>query len=140
MNLSAPAVAVLAVWLLTAALSVVAARDMKRFLAETPVLQSAADLDRLKRVAARNMYGALIMLAVAAGVVVLLAVAVTTGWTDWNEVAGVLCVSSALLIGPGVWVKSIEARVKAVPAADPDLRAERDRVVKIWWTKALPRW
>jgi hypothetical protein len=40
-----------------------------------------------------------------------------------------------------VWVRHIrtEAGLKAMPVAE-DLRAERDRVVKVWMTRPFPDW
>ena len=140
MRFSTGVVAAAAVLAAIAALSAWSGWRMRRFLARTPALRTADDLDYLRRVVAADMYSALaaIGLCVLAAAIVLVSLA--TGRADWNELPW-LVVPSMLLLAVGLlWCRPAETRVKQIPADDETLREKRDAVLTAWTTKSLPDW
>jgi archaellum biogenesis protein FlaJ (TadC family) len=113
--------------------------DMRRFLARTPALRSAKDLQALRRVVARNMYVVLILMALAAAWLLLVAVALYQSWLAWHDLQLILLAGVPLTV-VGVWAKSVESRVKSTPAVNETLREERDKVFSVWASRALPDW
>jgi hypothetical protein len=139
MDVSWPTWTAAGLLLATAGLSLLAAWDLNRFLQRTPAIDAPQDLHDFRRLVARQMYGALTMIvpAVAAGLV--MGYGVVQDLVTWQEITAVGLFAVVFLL-LGVWLKKLEARVKAVPAADPELRAERDRVAQVWVKKMFPDW
>lgn len=126
----------LAIALIVASMS---AWELRRFLAETPSLASPDDMARFKRIVGRNMYQALLMLGVVAGGGIVVLVGLVLRWTTWTElfiVLGQAIVFSLL----AMWLKSLESKVKSLRATQPELEAERDRIVKVWTSAMFPDW
>jgi hypothetical protein len=109
------------------------------FIAASPELRTPEDLEAFKRIAATNMYAALVVI-VLQGVL----------WLVW--ITGVLTrnlpLSSIFLtmipflgmLAAGLASRPLETRVQTLPVADPGLAAERDRIVEIWKHQPLPNW
>jgi hypothetical protein len=113
--------------------------ELKGFLSRTPELASAVDLAAFRRIVARQMYGALaamVLAATAAGIAVFGLFQRSIRVTDLFPV---LIIGMALL-PVGIWCKAIEARAKAISAGDESLRRQRDEVVDTWMRKPLPDW
>ena len=115
--------------------------QLRRFARDVPVLRTAAELDRFKRIASLQMY-------VALGLIPLLALPLLV-WLYGMFVAAVLglfdiflgvVLPSLALAVVGHFTKRTEKSVQQLPVEDPALRAERDRVVQVWQSQALPDW
>jgi hypothetical protein len=111
---------------------------LRRFLTEVPSIQSEEHLARFKREVARQMYGtlasgALVVIEVVAFGIGLYHGDLTRG--DLWYIAPICVLAGA--VGAVLW--GVEKQAKTVPAAD-HLRAERDRVVRVWNRQALPDW
>jgi len=116
---------------------VAAGLDLTWLRATTPVLRSRADLTRFRRVITRQRFACLgvLVLLISAGVVAL--VGQLGGWCQWADLP--------LTVGAGVplllvvwWLKYAEARFKAVPAANPKIRAKWARVLQEWEEHPVP--
>src|SRR3989442_1148059 len=128
-----PSLALVATGLLGAAFAVVVAAglDLTWQRAATPVLRGRADLARVRRGINRQRWACLgvIVLLIAAGVAVL--VGLVGGWcraADLPLTAG----AGVPLLAVELWLRSAEARFRAVPAADPRIRAKWERVLLEW--------
>jgi hypothetical protein len=117
-----------------------AAWQHQSFLKRTPKLRSKDDLKRFKRLAAWNMYGALLCIVLIVLVIGALGVSLVAGLLTWKQNLLLLVIASVLLSLAGGAVKPIERKVKRIPAADDKLAAARDDVVHIWDTKPFPTW
>ena len=119
--------------------TVIQGKSLKHFLDTTPELASSLDLENLKRFAGRQRWAAL-----AQGVLLLIAPAcflwglmidsLTPGDFVW------ILLPSVIVILVARSFRTLELKAWAIPAANQHLTSERDRVVKVWRTKALPDW
>ena len=120
-------------------LGVAGTLDLRRFLARTPELGSVEDLQVFRRIVARQMYASLVVLTLAVATVAVVAYGFFQDLIGWSELRYVLGLGS-LFVVVGAWCSAVEAKVKEIPAADDKLRAERDRLVATWRSKAFPDW
>ena len=110
------------------------ANDVSKFLAAHPRLDSSADLDAFKELARRNMYLALVQIAVlGAGILIGLIYLTREGCTGLL----VLLLANGALLAVGLRGRKLEKQVQAIPTAD-ELVAEYKQVCQSWMKKALP--
>jgi len=112
---------------------------LQAFLRNVSGLASSADLERFKRVVARQMYAALVQLALLAVPPILYAVGLVIGVLVPGDIVYIL-VPSAVVIVVAQLFKPLETRVKAIPAANGELARQRDEIVHTWMKKPLPDW
>ncbi len=121
-------------------LGVVAVAHLRGFLAAVPSIDTEDDLDAYRRVAAWNIYGALVFLGLSVvwgGAVFAEFAFGNPAWTTGTMIS--MIVFGPLLTAVGLYVRKLESRVQATPATDEFL-AERDRVTHVWMHKPLPDW
>jgi len=114
-------------------------REMKDFVADMPALQTVEHLNCFKRLVARNMYGALAQIVLFLIPWVVYVFGLNYRALLQGEVAIIFALSIATFIA-NLRMKKDEEAVRHLPVEDPDLRAERDRVVETWMRKVLPDW
>jgi len=112
---------------------------LKRFLQDTPRIETTADLDRLRSVVKVQMYAALAMIAVLGAPIVIYIIGVFRGPLRVGDFVYPLVVN-LLVIVAGRSNRRVERRVQSLQCADPDLKAEYDSIVCAWERKALPDW
>lgn len=105
------------------------------YLRAVPEIKAAKQLESFKRLAGRNMLGALIYLllllpALGFGIY---AVVKQTGIA-----IGVIAIAVVLIPALGKRLLSVERQAREQPCATPELAAERDRISHIWIHKAWP--
>jgi len=115
------------------------ARELKRFLAATPAVASAADLERMKKVVGRQMYAALAQILLLAAAPVVFVVGLLHRQLHPSDVLFIILPSAVVLL-LSLSVKRIEAAVRGLDAADDELRRQRDAIVRTWLKKPLPDW
>jgi len=113
--------------------------ELKQFLSRVPQLRSQEDLDEYRRMAGRQMYAALIQIVVLGTPFILFMYGVFKGYFNCIHVLLYLALNGALFM-VSMMIKQIELQVRQLPAANEAIAAERDRIVHIWRTKALPNW
>ena len=118
---------------------VIQGRGLRQFLDTTPQLSSSLDLENFKKVAGRQMWAALaqaalLLIAPACFFWGLLIHSLTPADFVW------ILLPSVVVILVARSFRSLELRAWAIPATGDYLMAERDRIVKIWRTKAFPNW
>jgi hypothetical protein len=126
-------------FIIALAMAVISGMEMKAFVAEVQVMRTAEQLARFKRLAARNMYGALLQILlfiVPWGVYIF---GLSQQVLRQGEVV-IIFVLSIVTFLVSMFLKKDEEAARALRVEDPDLRAERDRVVKTWMHKAFPDW
>ena len=137
--LSPVTLAALGLMLLSLLVAVAFGIDLKRFLARTPALATPEHLEEYRRVVARQMYGALLILALA-----LAAGAVMIGGIVLHRASPAeltyLLVLGGVFVAVGAWNKSVEARAKSIAAADGEYVRQRDEIVRVWMKRPLPNW
>lgn len=106
---------------------------------EVPRIASTSDLERFKRVVARQMVAALVQIGLLGLPALLLLVGFAARALTPGDVVYLL-VPSAVMLVIGLAFKPLEARVKTLPTADDELRRQRDAVVRTWLSKPLPDW
>jgi len=119
--------------------SVVQGRRLKEFLDRTPEFASALDIENFKMVAGQQMRAALVQAAL---------LLVPPGCFFWGLMVGSLSPGDFVwILLPSVIVilvarsfRKLELQSWSLPASDGRLATERDRIVRIWKTKALPDW
>ena len=136
-----PSLTLVASGLLIAAFALVVAAglDLTWVRAITPVLRGPADLTRFRRAVTRQRWAALgvIVLLVGAGAVLL--VGFGGGWCRPDDLPLALGAGVPLLVVE-LWLRYVEGRFKAVPAADPRIRAKWQRVLQEWEEHPVPDW
>lgn len=133
-------VAMVSLPLLAVANAIVFGLELRAFLRRVPSVRGSSDLEDFKAVVARQMYAALGQIA--------LGLAPFGLWAWGRFGAGLLSVSDllfatipAMLLGvPGLWNARIEGIAKRMPCSDPLLRAEIERVIRVWMRKPFPDW
>jgi len=118
---------------------VIQGRGLKQFLDTTPKLASSLDLENYKKVAGRQMWAALaqaglLLIAPACFFWGLMIHSLTPADFIW------ILLPSVVVILVARSFRSLEQRAWSIPAANEYLTTERDRVVKVWRTKAFPDW
>lgn len=113
--------------------------ELRRFVARTPMLASTHDLERFKRVVARQMYAALVQLPLVIAPAAVYGLGLFSDVLVVRDIAYVIGPSLALLLLARQY-KRLEADAQTLACADDLLRAERDRIVDTWRHKALPDW
>jgi hypothetical protein len=135
---SVPALAAAGILLLAMVAAVALGLDLARFLSRVPALRSEDDLVEFRRVVSRQMYGALLMLAMAfasAAVIVAGTIAGATRPIEWM----LLGIVGMLFGAVGLWTKSVERKAKVI-AAEGDYARQRDAIVEVWMKRPLPTW
>ncbi|MDQ3331277.1 MAG: hypothetical protein M3552_11585, partial [Planctomycetota bacterium] len=118
--------------------AVVLGVDLMRFNARVPALTTADHVDEYRRVVARQMYGALFVLAmfIAAAAVMIVGTALElTSLFEWAY----LVVLSGVIGVVGAWNKSVERKAKAI-TAEGEYARQRDEIVHVWMKRPLPNW
>lgn len=126
-----PAVGLLAMFLLRI--------QLRRFRREVPVVRTEGDIVLLKRLAAVQMYAALLLLPLTAlpplawlyGVFI----AGVLGWLDL--MLYVMLPLAAFVVGACV-TSSPAKEVQVMPVVNASLEAERDHIVEVWLHRMLP--
>ena len=114
-------------------------RSHREFLAAIPELRSAQDMYAFKRLAATNMYLALVVIVLEVLLWGVWIVGVATRNLPLISIVLTFIPSVALLV-IALQAKQLEQRIQTMPAADPALAAERDRVVDVWLHRPFPNW
>lgn len=112
--------------------------ELKRCVSRVKRLDSPEQIIAYRRVVARQMYGALIIIALAVIAAIVMLVAAVSGNAnpaDWFYIIGF----SILYIIVGAWSKSVERKAQAI-SAEGDFARQRDEIVQVWLKKPLPIW
>lgn len=139
MDISWPVGVVLGVFAFQVVLAVRSLVTNAAFLSAHPVLRDELDMAAFKRLAASDMWAALLYIATVVLAALVLVAGVGLGeMREWE--AAVAVAGFAALLPLWVWVRHLERRVQAVPAATDELTDERDHVVNVWLKKPFPTW
>jgi hypothetical protein len=120
-------------------LQLVVMKSHRKFLAAIPELRTSQDARALKRLAATNMYLALVAIGLGVLPWAVWIVGLVTKNLPFHALV-LLFIPSIIMLVVGLKAKEMEKMVQSVPAADPALAAERDRVVSTWLHKPFPDW
>ena len=129
----------IAPFLIALAMTAILGAEMKAFLREVPSIRTVAHLARFKRLAANNMYAALLQIVlflVPWGVYIY---GLNKGHLAQGEI-GIILIASVITFFAAQQLKKVEADIRTLPVEDPQLRIERDRVVETWMHKLFPDW
>jgi hypothetical protein len=113
---------------------------LRRFCHQVPELRHDQDLLAFKKMAARQMYGALLLIALNISAIAVAFCSLYLEILSLPELivlASGYCIPSLLL---GLWVRDLEVRVQNTPAIDAQLYDARNQIVKTWKFRALPNW
>ncbi len=124
-----------AIYVIAAAVSLWSRAQVHGFLAETPSIRDAADLERFKELARLQMYLALSM-------IVLLVTGMIIGLVLLKEYGAsalyVVILVNAVVFGLGMFHKKGEVRARNLRTASEALTTEYRRVCEAWVKKATP--
>lgn len=113
--------------------------DLRRFVDSTPVLSSISDIERMKRVVARQMYAAVAQILLLAAAPVVFLIGLARGVLSPTDALYVILPAAAVIV-VSLGFKSIEAAARSLEAADDELARQRDQIVETWIKKPLPDW
>lgn len=119
--------------------AVVFGLELRRFLEATPQLASSHDLERFKRVVARQMYAALAQIVLLVLPPVLYGIALLEGVLSPADVLLIVLPAAGVILVAAIF-RRYEQATKAIPAIDPELEQARDAIVRTWFKRPVPDW
>ena len=113
--------------------------ELRRFSRTTDEIRSTTDIERMKRVVAHQMYAALAQIVLLAVPPILYFLGLLRGLLVPSDVVLIILPAAVVILAAQVF-RRVEAEVRALPAADPELAAQRDAIVATWVKRPLPDW
>jgi hypothetical protein len=113
--------------------------QLRDFLNRTPAFDTYQNIVDFEKIVARQMYAALVQIALLVAPGVVFVVGLVRGVLSVNDVLYVLLPSIAIL-ALGSAFKKLENKVRSIPVNDPVLAERRDHIVKVWNAKPFPDW
>jgi len=114
-------------------------RRLRHFLDMTPMILSRTDLERMKRVASRDMKHAFFHIVVLAGMMVSYTVGVITKrFHSYEGILGLVLILSFMFLSRPI--KKLGVRIKTLPVMDPALEAEYRSILQVWFHSPWPTW
>ncbi len=113
--------------------------QLKAFLGRTPAFATYQDIVEFEKVVARQMYAALVQIALLVAPGVVLMVGIVRGVLSVEDILYVV-LPSFVILALGLAFKKIENQVRSIPVSDPILEERRDHIVRVWNTKPFPDW
>ena len=113
--------------------------QLKAFLERTRAFDTYQDIAEFEKVVARQMYAALVQIALLVTPGVVFVVGLVRGVLAVEDFLYVL-LPSFVILGIGVAFKTLEKNVREIPVSDPILAERRAHIVKVWMTKPFPDW
>jgi len=112
---------------------------LKQFLERTPAFATYQDIVEFEKIVARQMYAALVQIALLVAPGVVFVVGLVRSVLTVNDILFVV-LPSFWILAIGVAFKQVENRVRSIPVSDPILEERRYHIVKVWLTKPIPDW
>ena len=119
--------------------SLVHGSQLKAFLERTNAITTYQDIVEFEKVVARQMYAALLQIALLVAPGVVFVVGLLRGVLSVDDVLYIVLPSFAIL-ALGVAFKRIENRAKALPVDDPVLADRHAHIIRVWNSKPFPDW
>ena len=113
--------------------------ELRRFSRTTDEIRSTTDIERMKRVVAHQMYAALAQIVLLAVPPILYFLGLLRGLLVPSDVVLIILPAAVVILAAQVF-RRVEAEVRALPAADSGLAAQRDAIVATWVKRPLPDW
>lgn len=113
--------------------------QLREFLERTPAFATYQDIVEFEKIVARQMYAALVQIALLVAPGVVFVVGLVRGVLSVEDILYVV-LPSFVILALGVAIKKVENTVRSIPVADPILEERREHIVKVWMTKPFPDW
>jgi hypothetical protein len=114
-------------------------RLLQHYLRQTKTIDDMAGLARFQKMVARQMYAALVQLALLLTPIILYFIGIPTEILRFADIVYVM-IPGGILIALGYHFKKVETEVCRIPAAGKDLDEQRLAVIKTWRTRPFPTW
>jgi uncharacterized membrane protein YciS (DUF1049 family) len=119
--------------------AVIHGSQLKAFLERISVFATYQDIVEFEKVVARQMYAALVQIALLVGPGVIFVIGLIRGVLLIEDIFFVV-LPSFVIIALGAALKKVENKVRSIPVSDPLLEERRDHIVMVWNTKPFPDW
>lgn len=113
--------------------------ELRRFSRTTDEIRSTTDIERMKRVVAHQMHAALAQIVLLSLPPILYFLGLLRGLLVPSDVVLIILPAAVVILVAQVF-RRVEADVRALPAADSELAAQRDAIVATWVKRPLPDW
>ena len=113
--------------------------QLHAFLRRTPAFTTYQNIVEFENVVARQMYAALLQIGLLVSPGIVCVIGLIRGVLGINDVLYVM-LPAVVILALGVAFKSLEHRVRSIPADDPILQERRDQIIRVWNTKPFPDW
>ena len=113
--------------------------QLKGFLERTPAFTTYQDIVEFEKVVARQMYAALVQIALLVAPWVVFIVGIVRKIITPSDIVYVV-LPSFVILGLGVAFKKLENKVRSIPVSDSILEERREHIVRVWLTKPFPDW
>jgi len=113
--------------------------QLRTFLERTQAFATYQDIVEFEKIVARQMYAALVQIALLVAPGVVFVVGLVRGVLAVDDILYVVLPSFAIL-ALGLAFKKVENKVRSIPVSEPILEERRDHIVRVWMTKPFPDW
>jgi hypothetical protein len=114
-------------------------RSLQHYVRQTKRIRDMDGLAKFQKIVARQMYAALVQLALMVVPMVLYFIGIPTEILRLADIVYVM-IPGGILIAVGYHFKKVESEACRIPALGEDLDEQRLAVIKIWKTRPLPDW
>jgi len=112
---------------------------LKRFMDETPSIDTNRDLDKFKEVVRKQMYAALLQIVLMGLPILIFLYGAVTGLMRFGDILYVIIPNTVVII-VGKALRKIEKKAQSLPVSSPELEKARNDIVYCWEKKPLPDW
>jgi hypothetical protein len=114
-------------------------RMLQHYVRSTKRIEDMSGLARFQKIVARQMYAALVQLALLVVPMILYFIGIPSQILRFSDIIFVF-IPGGILIALGYHFRKVEAEVCRIPALGEDLDKQRMAVIKIWRTRPFPEW
>ena len=116
---------------------IVGVKGINSFLSQDSSIRTYQSLENFKSMVRKQMYQALLQLAILGTMTVIGIIGISTGKLNFNGTLLFLTLN-VINIFAGKWGKRFEKKVKSLKVEDPNLLAEYKSVCRSWFRKPFP--
>ena len=113
--------------------------ELQQFTKRVTAFESTAHIEKFKTVVAHQMYAALVQIVLLAAPPIVFFVGLARHLLAPTDVLFIILPSALVIVVAAIY-KKVETQARSIPAADDELRRQRDEIISTWIKKPLPNW
>ena len=113
--------------------------ELQSFTKKVTSFEATAHIEQFKTVVAHQMYAALVQIVLLATPPIVFFVGLARHVLTPTDVLFIILPSALVIVVAAIY-KRVETQARSIPAADDELRRQRDAIITTWVKKPLPDW